>query len=68
MTHKPNRREDFGRQMDIARAVMEKDWVALRTLALRDQYPETDLETLLKIAEEQAAARGKFQKSKRPRG
>jgi hypothetical protein len=48
---------DFERQMAIEREVMERDWVALRALALADQYPELDVETRIEMARKQAASR-----------
>jgi hypothetical protein len=50
-------REDFERQMTIARKIMDERWVALRALALGDMYPDADVETLLEMASKQAAAR-----------
>jgi len=52
-------RDDFERQMAVARKIMEKDWVALRALALGDQYPDLDVATRLKMAEQQKRERDK---------
>ena len=41
----------------IMRQVMEKRWLALRALALGDQYPELDVEALIALAERQRAER-----------
>jgi hypothetical protein len=54
---KPNDKTDFDRQMKIARKVMEDDWLALRALALGDQYPDLDVDTRIRMAREQAASR-----------
>ncbi len=43
--------------MEVARKIMDERWVALRALALGDRYPDADAETLVKMAEEQAADR-----------
>jgi hypothetical protein len=40
-------------QLEIARYVMEKDWVVLRALALGDQHPDADVDTFLRMAREQ---------------
>jgi hypothetical protein len=48
---------DFERQMAAAREIMEKDWVALRALALGDQHPELDVEARIKVAEQQKRER-----------
>ena len=39
------------------RRVMEKDWIALRALALGDMYPNLDPATLVKMAEEEKLLR-----------
>ncbi len=52
--------DEFERQMAIALEIMKKDWVALRALALGDQYPDLDVEKSL--ARKRAAARGKMPK------
>lgn len=44
---KRENREDFGRQMAAARKIMDEDWLILRALALSDQHPDADHETLL---------------------
>ncbi|HEX5257732.1 MAG TPA: hypothetical protein VFW35_02995 [Sphingomicrobium sp.] len=48
---------DFERQMAVARQIMEKDWVALRALALGDQYPELDVDTRIKMAKQEKRER-----------
>jgi hypothetical protein len=53
---------DFERQMAVAREIMEKDWVALRALALGDQHPELDVTARLKIAEQEKRKRDKQSK------
>ena len=49
--------EKFEATMRIARQVMEKDWVALRALALHDQLPEFDMAAVIAMAKEQYLAR-----------
>jgi hypothetical protein len=46
-------------QMRLAREVMDRDWIVLRALALGDQHPDIDVETLIDLAREQAAAEGR---------
>ena len=41
--------------MEILRDIMEKDWVALRALALGDQYPELGIDELVSLAQKQRA-------------
>jgi hypothetical protein len=41
-------------EMRLLRKVMDKNWVALRALALGDEYPDLDVHDLLRMAEEQA--------------
>ena len=43
--------------MAIIGQVMEKDWVALRALALGYIFPDLDATALVKLAEEQKARR-----------
>jgi hypothetical protein len=43
--------------MAVIRHVMENDWVALRALALGDEYPNLDVATLVKMAEEEKVRR-----------
>jgi len=50
---------DFAGETKILDQIMEDDWVVLRALALGDQFPDADVETLLRMAEEQSAARTK---------
>ena len=52
-SHSLQNQDDFERQMDVARRVMDKDWIALRALALSDQHPQLDVAALLKMAEQQ---------------
>lgn len=35
--------------------ITEKDWVALRALALGDQYPELGIDALISLAQKQRA-------------
>ena len=57
MVHKshasPNADQDFERQMEIARGVMDKDWIVLRALALGDQQPQLNSTELVKLAEQE---------------
>ena len=48
--------------MAVGREIMEKDWVALRALALGDQHPELDVTARLKIAEQEKRNRDKQSK------
>jgi hypothetical protein len=48
---------EFAKQMEVARKIMDERWITLRALALADQYPDADAETLVKMAEEQARER-----------
>jgi hypothetical protein len=45
--------DDFERQMELARKVMDEDQLVLRVLALGDQYPELDIESRLEMARQQ---------------
>lgn len=48
---------EFEHQMAVARRIMHNDRVALRALALGDQYPELDVDTRVRMAREQAGSR-----------
>jgi hypothetical protein len=50
-------RAAFEQQMELAGKIMDKDRVVLRALALGDQHPDADVNTLLEIAREQATNR-----------
>jgi hypothetical protein len=54
---KPNDKRDFDRQTEIARKVMQDDWLALGALALGDQYPDLDVATRIRMARKQPASR-----------
>ena len=54
---KTAREVQFAEREKVLAEVMEKNWVVLRALALADQLPEADVQTLLRIAEQQAAER-----------
>ncbi len=49
---------NFDRDMAIARRIMDKNWVTLRTLALGDEFPDVDVATLLAMAEQQREQKG----------
>ena len=49
---------DFDRDMAIARQIMDKHWVALRALALGDEFPDLNVAALLAMAEQQREQKG----------
>ena len=48
--------DDLQRDMEIMRQIMDKNWVALRALALGDEYPELAAATLIEMAQQQREA------------